>query len=683
MSLTPPVAGYFQQREDRKGSSSSSEENVLKQEKKDKRASKSKRRQQIDEESLFKDPSTLVEALDLDGDREITSKPTHLTYLIRSGNNASVIARAMKARSDWEPYSDHSRATLGATPTPRSKVPNKSFDHQLGIKLPPDFIWEMDSHEERYTDPIFKDAVYNHLEYSTCLTNKVGLHRTLQAYCREHGIDQFSFTPYTFYIKNAVAPPFSVSTSPTKYRTSTCDSKLRRSDSSASDELSSFLAYAILLQSKITQTNAESPTKPSSISGGGGQSNLASLSDSKSINALHCSPAENLRSMGTPFSTKRRGSSNRETTQASSGRKSSKMDESTTTWIVKPATDSNRGVGIKVCKGVKNVLSVTEKQLQYSLLNRKTNQKTIIKSDGWIVQSYIERPLLVHGRKFDIRCFVLVTLECLPKTSVGGHGGWQVLSPTAQSTSLGETPPQQESILRGYYYRDAYVRTSSVPYSLDDMGDLECHLTNDAVQKNSEGYGRFEGANKLSLDELQEAISLEYPGQARDVVATKVVPEIKRICELSLRAAAPTLTTSSMTRTFELFGYDYMLDEDCNPILIEVNDKPCLELVCPLVEGLITNLIDKTLALVIDPFAQGRTQGGTGTGRHVSGDGSSNTVNLASLSEAEAEERREKGPDDLSDLSSGYFEEILSLSCTPGSMPRITRHQKNVTRVRK
>ena len=48
--------------------------------------------------------------------------------------------------------------------------------------------------------------------------------------------------------------------------------------------------------------------------------------------------------------------------------------------------------------------------------------------NGWIVQEYMERPLLVAGRKFDIRCYVVITY--------------------------------QKKVLKGYFYQDAYIRTS-------------------------------------------------------------------------------------------------------------------------------------------------------------------------------------------------------------------------------
>ena len=38
--------------------------------------------------------------------------------------------------------------------------------------------------------------------------------------------------------------------------------------------------------------------------------------------------------------------------------------------------------------------------------------------------------------------------------------------------------------IKGYWYNDGYVRTSSFNWSLNDFGDSLIHLTNDAIQKN-------------------------------------------------------------------------------------------------------------------------------------------------------------------------------------------------------
>ena len=50
-----------------------------------------------------------------------------------------------------------------------------------------------------------------------------------------------------------------------------------------------------------------------------------------------------------------------------------------------------------------------------------------------------------------------------------------------------------------------------------------------------------------------------------------------------------------LDNTFELFGMDYMIDEDFKVYLIEVNTNPCLELSSTLLARLIPNMIDDVL----------------------------------------------------------------------------------------
>ena len=53
--------------------------------------------------------------------------------------------------------------------------------------------------------------------------------------------------------------------------------------------------------------------------------------------------------------------------------------------------------------------------------------------------------------------------------------------------------------------------------------------------------------------------------------------------------------------TFELLGYDFILDQDLNTYLIEVNTNPCLEESNELLRKLLPRMIDDTLNIVLDP----------------------------------------------------------------------------------
>ena len=58
--------------------------------------------------------------------------------------------------------------------------------------------------------------------------------------------------------------------------------------------------------------------------------------------------------------------------------------------------------------------------------------------------------------------------------------------------------------MKGYFYEDGYLRTSSKEFSLQNLSNKYIHLTNDAIQKKSDDYGKFENGNKISYLEFQK-----------------------------------------------------------------------------------------------------------------------------------------------------------------------------------
>jgi tubulin monoglycylase TTLL3/8 len=113
-------------------------------------------------------------------------------------------------------------------------------------------------------------------------------------------------------------------------------------------------------------------------------------------------------------------------------------------WIVKPAAKS-RGRGIMTFRDLPKLLKYVEAGDGSSSANQ------------WIVQKYIENPLLIANRKFDLRQWVLVT-------------DWNPLTI--------------------YFYDEFYARFSVEEYDASDDGLENCyiHLVNNSIGKNSDNF---------------------------------------------------------------------------------------------------------------------------------------------------------------------------------------------------
>ena len=127
-------------------------------------------------------------------------------------------------------------------------------------------------------------------------------------------------------------------------------------------------------------------------------------------------------------------------------------------WLCKPA-DENRGIGIEVCRSEAEVRDFLASKGRGAALGVKTH---------WVVQKYLERPLLTpDSRKFDLRV-------------------WCVLLDT------GDT----------FLYAPGYVRTSSDAYDPKDSSRF-AHLTNYCQQVNSSSFGSHEEGNTERWETLE------------------------------------------------------------------------------------------------------------------------------------------------------------------------------------
>ena len=222
-----------------------------------------------------------------------------------------------------------------------------------------------------------------------------------------------------------------------------------------------------------------------------------------------------------------------------------------TTWIVKP-TSKACGIGIFLV----NRLS----QLKKSTKPGGAGVTAVTGKDAYVISRYLDRPLLIGGKKFDLRLYVLVT---------------------------------SYKPLRAFFYRLGFCRFCSVKYSsnVSEVDNLFVHLTNVSIQKQGAEYNDVHGG-KWSLENLRLYLIGAYGQEKWD----KLMSDIHWQVIHSLKAVQVAI--SNDRHCFEVYGYDVIITDDLKPWLIEVNASPSLSHTTVADRIMKTRLIDDALNIV-------------------------------------------------------------------------------------
>lgn len=213
-------------------------------------------------------------------------------------------------------------------------------------------------------------------------------------------------------------------------------------------------------------------------------------------------------------------------------------EDSVLTFIAKPRAAA-RGNGIFLF------------QVRASDVRAPRNRlKEVLDSEKLVVQSFLSKPLLIDGYKWDMRVYVLVT-DVHPLTV--------------------------------YLYTDGLARFCTDLYEAPDEDNLdmrEMHLTNFSINWESEAFEDTEdGAtgSKRSLRTVLESV------EGGDNIWLEIAECVKK----TLLAIGPKMQDNydryfgrsrdgGGSACFELLGFDFILDEEQRLFLLEVNSAPSL-----------------------------------------------------------------------------------------------------------
>ncbi|KAI8083162.1 tubulin-tyrosine ligase family-domain-containing protein [Halteromyces radiatus] len=225
-------------------------------------------------------------------------------------------------------------------------------------------------------------------------------------------------------------------------------------------------------------------------------------------------------------------------------------------FIIKPSL-ANKAAGIQVFDSLEQLRNIFV--MEDSDSEEDDNEEDISQVREWVIQRYIDHPLLVHQRKFHVRAYVLAV------------GNIQV-----------------------YLYRDMLALFAMKDYTLENLSDTLIHLTNTCIQTDQADFDE-QASVKLFWE-------LEQCGIAKkdlDSIFTKMQLILKDVFD----ACSSEMTTfQALPNVFELFGVDFMIDQDMNVYFLETNAFPDFKQTGTRLQNVIQELFDATTKTAVEPF---------------------------------------------------------------------------------
>lgn len=256
-------------------------------------------------------------------------------------------------------------------------------------------------------------------------------------------------------------------------------------------------------------------------------------------------------------------------------------------WIVKPSM-SDKGQGIRIFKTINQLQEIfdsfdeginTDDEDEDHDNSRKIDDNKIIISQlrHFIIQEYLSNPLLLpsmDNKKFHIRCYI----TCKGDLEVFVYDRMLALFAPAPFKKLIDINDVDHTI-------------SSDSFDPTDLTVLQSHLTNTCLQID-------ENTKQLSVIEFDKLADIS------DENKLKIKNQIHEIAhDLFLAALSVNrLNFQPLPNAFETYGVDFLVDDNYNVKILEVNAYPDFKQTGDSLKGLIDELFENITLYCIKPL---------------------------------------------------------------------------------